>query len=89
MEAELESDYGFGSRGSCMFSAVTGGRPRPSTRLVALAVFCAGLPGAHWRRCCAGGSGKQKLHPPGQEDAVRQPPREIWVCGPSLASPRT
>lgn len=84
-EAELESGHGFGSRDSCMFFAGTGGRPRPSTQPAALAVLCAGLPGAHWRRCCAGGSGRQKLHPPGQGDVVRQPPRERWVCGPSLA----
>lgn len=76
MAAELDSDCGFGpgSKCGCLFSAGLGKKPWPSTLLAAQAVFCAGLPSRRLRRGFAGGSGKQRLHPPGPGDAGRRPP---------------
>lgn len=89
MAAELDSDCSFGSgsgsKCGCLFSAVLGKKPWPSTLLAARAAFCAGLPSEHLRRGFAGGSRKQRLHPPGPGDAGRRPPRVKWVCGPSPA----
>lgn len=77
MAAELYSDCGFGSgsKSGCLFSAGLGKKPWPSTLLAARAAFCAGLPSGRLKRWFAGGSGKQRLHPPGPGDAGRRPPR--------------
>lgn len=84
---ELDSDSGFGSgsKSGCLFSVGLRKTPWPSTLLAARAAFCAGLPSGHLWRGFAGGSGKQRLHPPGPGDAERRPPRAEGVCGLSLA----
>lgn len=77
MAAARDCDCGFGSgsKSGCLFSAGLRKTPWPSTRLAAQAAFCVGLPSGHLRRGFAGGSGKQRLHPPGRGDAGMRPPR--------------
>lgn len=83
MEAVLESDcdFGSGSKSDCLFSGGLGKELQPSTLLEAQEAFCAGLPSEHLKQGFAGDSGKQRLHPPGQEGAGRRPPRVLGVCG--------
>lgn len=87
MAMELDSGCGFGSgSGSgCLSSAALGKTPWPSTVPAAQAAFCAVLPSGCLRQGFAGGSGEQRLHPPGPRDAGKQPPRVWEACDPSLA----
>lgn len=82
---DCDCGSGSGSKCDCLFSVQPGEKPSPSTPLEAQAGFCAELPSGHWRPGSAGGSGKQRLHPPGPEGAVRQPPRASGVYGSSPA----
>lgn len=72
---DSDCDCSSGSKSGCLFSAGLGRTPWPSTLLVVRGVLCAGLPSGRLRRGFAGGSGKQRLHPPGPGDAWRQLPR--------------
>lgn len=77
MATELDSGcaFGSGSKSGCLFSAALGKTPWPSTALEARAAFCAVQPNGCLRQGFAGGSGKQRLHPPCPRDAGRRPPR--------------
>lgn len=87
MATELDSGCGFGSgsKSGCLFSVALGKTLLPSTVPAARAAFCAVLPNGCLRQGFAGGSGKQRLHPPCPMDAGKQPARVREVCGPSLA----
>lgn len=75
--AELCSDCRFGSasKSGCLSSAGRRRTPWLSTLPAAQATFCAGLPCGRLSPGFAGGSGKQRLHPPGPGDGGRRPPR--------------